>query len=210
MPDASAVLVAIVVLPFIKVTVAPGNGCGVAQVWSAQATIDPLIVKPVTVSDTEIVWGLPKTAAPVLSVALMVIVPLYVPGAIFAGGLTLTPSVLPLPLSVPDAGERTSQALLPASPVAVHETGRAQVPISLKLTFCAAGADCPWETENERLAGEGDDSVQGGKTVSVTERVCGLPCTTAPELSVAEMVTCVLYVPGTKPAILAATPILSA
>lgn len=120
----------------------------------------------------------------------------------------MTPSVLPPPLSDPDGAERTSHVLLPA--FAVQLTGRAQVLVSLKLTCCAAGADCPWETENARLAGDGDDSVQGGRIVSVTAKVCGLPCTTALEVSVAEMVTRVLYVPCAKPAILAATPILSA
>lgn len=154
-----------------------------------------------------IVCPLPDTAAPVLSVALMVIAPAYVPGVRLAA-LTLTPRVLPPPLSVPDAGERVSHALLPASPVAVHETGRAHVPVSLKVTFAAE--DCPWETESWRFPGDGDDSVQGGRIVSVTEKVCGLPCTTAPEVSLAWIVTCVVYVPGSRPraAVLRATPIL--
>ncbi len=202
MPDASAVTVAIMVLPFIKVTVAPGNGCGVAQVGSAQATTEPLTVKPVTVSDTVIGCGLPNTAAPVLSVAVTVMVPIYVPGVSVAA-LTFTPRLLPFPLSFPDAGERLSQALLPASPVAVHETGRAQVPVSLKLT-CAA-IDCPWETESRRLAGDADDSLQGSKTVSDTVIGCGLPCTTAPELSLAEIDTCVVFVPTGRVVMVTAT-----
>ncbi len=85
--------------------------------------------------------------------------------------MTFTPRLLPLPLSEPDVAERTSHALLPA--FAVQVTGRAQVPVSLKVTFAAE--DCPWETKSGRFAGDGDDSIQGGKTVSVTEKDCGLP-----------------------------------
>lgn len=127
--------------------------------------------------------------APVLSVAVIVMVPEYVPGSNVAA-LTLTMKVLPLPLSVPDVAERTSQALLPASPDAVQLTGREHVPVSLTVTFCAV-EDCPCDTENARLAGDGEDSTQGGgKIVSVTENNWGLPCTAALLASLAERVTC--------------------
>ena len=121
-------------------------------------------------------------------------------------GLTFTASVLPPPLSVPDAVGK-SQELLPASVVAVHETGRAHVPVSLKVTFWAAAVVDPWGTENERLAGK-FDSVHGGRTVSVTENFCGLPCAAAPEPSAAAIVICAVYVPAVRPAIVAVTPML--
>jgi hypothetical protein len=145
------------------------------------------MVKPVTVSVTAMVCGLPTTAAPVLSVAAIVIVPVWVPGTKLAV-VTFTLRALPPPLSVPDAAESTSQELLAASPVAVHETGRAQVPVSLTAIVCAV-AVCPWATVNARLAC--DDSVQGGRMVSVTVNVSELPWAGAPEASVAEMLTVV-------------------
>lgn len=208
MPDALATTVIIVVLPLINVTVAPDKGCEVVQVGAGpeQATMDPLIVKPVTVRVTGIVCGLPDTATPALSVALIVIVPEYVPG-IKLVVFTFTLRVLPLPLSVPDVGVSTSQELLAASPVAVQETGRAHVPASLNGTFCVE-AVCPWATANARLAGNGDSAQGGGRIESATENVSRLPCVGAPEASAAERVTCVLYVPAGSPAILAATLIL--
>ena len=143
MPDASATAVS-VVLPPINVTVAPAKGWEDVQEGAGpeQAVTVPLIVKPVTVSDTGIVCGLPITGAPELSVTLIVICPLYVPGILFVG-LTPTPKVLPLPLSVPDLAERTSHAVLPASPTAVHVTGRAHVPVSLKGTRSDSSISSP-------------------------------------------------------------------
>ena len=120
----------------------------------------------VTVKVTLIVCPLPEIVTPALSVAAIVMVPEYVPGSRFAG-FTLTPNVLPLPLSVPDVAG-TSQALLAD---AVQLTGRTHVPVSLKVTFCTVDEDCPSRTENARLAGKGDDSTQGGRTVSVTAKV---------------------------------------
>ena len=177
-------MVATVVLPLINVTVAPGSGCEVVQAGAGpeHTTTDPLTVKPVTVSVTAMVCGLPPTAAPVLSVAAIVIVPVWVPGA----KLAAVAFTLSVPVSVPDAGESTSHELLAASPVAVHETGRAHVPVSLTAIVCAVPV-CPWATVNARLAC--DDSVQRGSMVSVTVNVSGLPWAGAPEASVAEMLT---------------------
>jgi len=58
---------------------------------------------------------------------------------------------------------------------------------------------------NVRLVGD-SDSAQGGM-VSVTVNVCGLPGTVPPVASVAESVTCVVYVPGNK-LVATSTPIL--
>jgi len=113
--------------------------------------------------------------------------------------------MLPLPLSVPDVAASTSQALLAD---AVHVTGRAQVPVSFKMTVCVVAVDWPCDTENARLADEGGDSTQGGRTVTVTENVWGLPCTVAPLASLAAMVTFEVYVPVFSPARLAVTAIL--
>ena len=117
-----------------------------------------------------IVCPLPEIVTPALSVAAIVMVPEYGPDVRFVAS-TFTPSMLPPPPSVPDVAERTSQALLPASPDAVHVTGLTHVPVSLKVTICAVDEDCPCRTENARLAGKGDDSTQGGRTVSVTAKV---------------------------------------
>src|SRR2546426_12471597 len=126
-------------------------------------------------------------------------VPVYVRG-VRPAVLTVTPNV---PL-VPNAGESTSQALLAD---AFQVTGRAQVPVSLNVTFCVA-ADCPCDTEKARLAGAGVESTQGGCIVRVTTKVCELPSTASPVASLEEMVTSVVYVPTCRPAILAATTIL--
>ena len=203
-----ATTVIIVVLPLINVTAAPGKGCEVVQVGAGpeQATVDPLIVKPVTVRVTGIVCRLPDTATPALSVALIVIVPEYVLGIKFVA-FTFTLKVLPLPLSLPDVGVSTSQELLAASPVAVQETGRAHVPVSLNGTT-RAEVVCPWATANARLAGNGDSVQGGGRIESVTENISELPCMAAPEASAPERVTCVPYVPAGSPAILTATLIL--
>ena len=208
LPDASAVTVPTGLLPFINLTLAPGKTGGVGGQGGAglaQAKTVPLTVKPVTVSDTLIVCGLTEIAVPVLSAALIVIFPLYLPGAIPAE-LTFTPKLLPVPLSAPDGGERTSHELLAPPAVAVHETGRAHVPVSLKGTFCAV-EDPPRGTVNIRLSGN-CASIQDDCKVSLTMKVSGLPCTVPPEASLAEMVTFVVYVFGCRPARLTATPIL--
>src|SRR6266568_6874641 len=132
----SAVVVATVTPePFSRVSEANGKGTGVEQVGAGpeQATTVPLTVA-VTFMVTEIV-NIPSTAAPVLSNAETVIVPLDVPGTILAA-LTFTLSVLPLPLSSA-GGVRTSHALLLASPTAVQVMGREHLPVALSDTFCA-------------------------------------------------------------------------
>ena len=137
MPDVSAVVVATVVLPLINVTAAPGNGWGVVQVGGVepgQATTEPLSIA-VTVNDIEIVCPLPTTVAPELSVAVIVMVPEYVPGTRLAAD-TLTPN----PPLVPDDVGSTSHALLAD---AFHLTGREHVPVSPKVTFCVVEVDCP-------------------------------------------------------------------
>lgn len=167
MPDASAEVVATVVLPFIKVTVAPANGCGVAQLWFAHVMTVPLIVKPVTVRVTLIACPLPEMVAPVVSVAVIVMVPEYVPGVRLTAE-TFTPNVLPLPPSVPDDAGSTSHGLFMD---AFQVIGRAHVPVSLTDTFCAVEADCLCGREKVSVAGEGGDSTQGGRTVSVTAKL---------------------------------------
>jgi hypothetical protein len=176
-----------VVLPLKTVTAAPASGCGVAQVWSAQASTVPLMVKPVTVRVTVMDCALP-TAEPVLSVAVMVMVPVYVPGRTFTAE-ALTPNELPAPLSVPDVAVSASQELLVE---ACQVTGRAQVPLSLSATFDAVEVACPCASEKVSVAGEGGESRHGGRTVSVTVKVCVLPCTATPLASLAEIVTVVL------------------
>ena len=103
--------------------------------------------------------------------------------------VTLTPKELPLPLSVPEVAESASQALLAE---AVQVTGREQVPVSIKASVWGGAVACPSGRVKLRLAGEAGASTQGGSIVRVTSKVCGLPCTVAPVLSVAAMVTWVL------------------
>jgi hypothetical protein len=86
-----------------------------------------------------IVCPLPITVAPELSVAVIVMVPEYVPGVRLAA-VILTPNELPLPPSVPDDVGSTSHGLLAD---AVQVIGRAHVPASFTLTFCAVEVDCP-------------------------------------------------------------------
>src|ERR1051326_3998987 len=108
-------------------------------------------------------------------------------------------------LSVPDVGwERTSQLLLPASPLAAQETGRAQLPVSLTEKLCAGGAACPCAREKWRLAGPICNE-HGGSTVNVSVIVCGLPCKSVLDPSVAVRVICAVYVLGDNPAMLAPT-----
>jgi len=203
LPEALAAVVATVVLPLMTVTVAPASGCDEAQVWSAQANTVPLIVKPVTVRVTVTDCVFPTTE-PVLSVATMVMVPVYVPESRFTAE-AFTPNKLPVPLSVPEAAVSASHWLLVD---ACQVTGRPQVPLSLSTTLSADEVVCPCANEMARLAGEGVNSRHGGKIVSVTVKVCVLPCTAIPFASLAEMVTTVLYVPATRPVMFALTPTL--
>src|SRR5438876_12256293 len=102
LPEASAVVVATVVLPLISVTVAPANAWEVVQIGGIEpghATIEPLSVA-VTVRVTVTICPLPVTVAPLLSVAVIVMVPVYVPGSTCVA-VAFTPNELPLPLSVP-------------------------------------------------------------------------------------------------------------
>ena len=141
-----------------------------------------------TTSETVIALGLFNTTAPPSPEAETVIVPVYVPGA-RPFGLTLTLSVA---FPVPELdGPMDNQLLLLESPVADQVTGKAHVPFSLKEMLWAAGAACPCATENAKLVGA-TVSAHGGKIVIVTVKTCGLPCTRAPELSVALMETCVV------------------
>ena len=127
----------------------------------------PLIVKPVTVRVTLMVCPLPEMVAPVVSVAVIVIVPGYVFGVRLTA-VTLTPNVLPLPPSVPDDVGSTSHGLLGD---AFQVIGRAHVPVSFRVTFCRVVADCPCGREKVSDAGAGGDSTQGGRTVSVTAKL---------------------------------------
>src|SRR6266702_2835506 len=128
------------------------------------------------------------TTEPVLSVAVIVMVPVYVPGSSFTAE-AFTPNVLPVPLSVPDVAVSASQGLLVE---ACQVTGRAQVPVSLSVTFSAVEVACPCTSEKASLAREGGDSTQGGRTVRVTVKVCVLPCTATALASLAAIVTCVV------------------
>src|SRR5205823_7977795 len=130
------------------------------------ATTEPLIVA-VTVTLTVTVCSLPDTVAPVLSVAVIVMVPVYVPGWTFTAE-AFTPNELPAPLSIPEVEVSTSQELLFE---ACQVTGRAQVPLSLSATFNAVAVACPCVSEKASVAGEGDESRQGGRTVMVAGKV---------------------------------------
>ena len=79
---------------------------------------------------------------PELSVAVITMVPVYVLGVRLVA-FTLTPNVLPPPLSDPELEDSTIHALLFASPVAVQVTGRAHVPLSLSTTVCTVEEACP-------------------------------------------------------------------
>ena len=159
-------MVATVVPPLEMVTVAPASAGGEAHVESAQASTVPLMLKPVTVRVTATDCALP-TAEPVLSVAVIVMIPVYVPGSMFTAE-TLTPNELPAPPSVPEAAVSASQELLVE---ACQVTGRAQVPLSFSATVSALEVACPCASEMARVAGEGVDKRQGGRTVSVTVKV---------------------------------------
>jgi hypothetical protein len=161
------------------------------------------MVKPVTVRVTVTDWGLPIDE-PLLSTAVMVMVPVYVPGVTFTAA-AVTPNELPVPLSVPEAPARVSQELVAE---ACQVTGRAQVPLSLSPTVSELELVCPCESEKAKGAEVNVESKQGGETVSVTKNVCELPCTVAPLASLAAMVTVVLYVPAISPLIFGMTPIL--
>jgi len=85
---------------------------------------------------------LPTTDTLLLSVAERVIFPIYVPGTKFAAdGLTLTPNELPLPVSCPGGVSESQELLLLFE--AVQVIGKAQLPVSLRATFCAVDAEDP-------------------------------------------------------------------
>src|SRR5947209_17945834 len=67
---------------------------------------------------------------------------------------------------------------------------------------------CPSTAENASDGGNGCNE-HGCITVNVTEKTCGLPCAGAPELSVALILTCAVYVPGVRPATFTLTWILA-
>ena len=156
-----------------------------------------------------IVCPLPEIVAPVLSEAVIVMIPEYEyePGGKPVGS-TLTPNVLPFPLSVPDVAERMTHGFRPLVD-AVQVTGSEHVPVSLNVTFCTAECCVPCGTVKDSVPGMGGESKHDDdKIVSVTEKGWGLPCTVAPLESFAVIVTCVLYVPTGRPAMFGATPIL--
>jgi hypothetical protein len=106
-----------------------------------QAKTVPLTLNVGVVTLNDTLMGELITAVPALSVAANVIRPVYEPGASEAGS-TFTLSAPPLPVSVPDVGEMTSQVPLALFAVAVHPRGGLQVPASLKVT-CWDWAVCP-------------------------------------------------------------------
>src|SRR5260221_47828 len=69
---------------------------------------------------------------------------------------------------------------------------------------CDGGEGCPSTAEN--VSDDGNCCNEHGCiTVIVTEKTCGLPCAGAPELSVALIFTCAVYVPGCRPAVFTLT-----
>src|SRR5436305_11680751 len=125
------------------------------------------MVKPVTVRVTATDCVL-LTIAPVLSVAVIVMVPVYVRGGTFTAE-AFTPNELPAPLSVPEVALSTSQELFGE---ACQVTGRAQVPLSLSATWSAAELTCPCASEKAKVAGAGGESRHGGWMVSITVKSC--------------------------------------
>ena len=160
-------------LVLTRLTEAAPNGVGVAQGVVVQASTTPLTVYPVTTKVTGNVCGL--TAAPPVPLAVMVRMPLYVPGVSAADGLTLTLKLLPVPLSLPEVDEIASQEALLLSPVTAQETGYAQLPVALSAMVCDGGV-APCAIVKETLVAGMVCSVQGCATVSVTAMLCGLPC----------------------------------
>lgn len=145
------------------------------------------MLKPVTVRVTLTDCALP-TIEPVLSVAVIVMVPVYVPGVTFTAE-AFTPKELPAPLSVPEVAVIVSHELLVD---ACQVTGRVQVPLSLSPTVSAFELVCPCASEKAKVAGVGVESRHGGKMVRVTVKVCVPPYTATPLASLAAMVTVVL------------------
>jgi hypothetical protein len=145
------------------------------------------MLKPVTLRVTATVCALP-TVEPLLSVAAMVIVPVYVPGLMFTAD-ALTPREKPAPVYVPEVAVSTSQELLGD---ACHATGRAQVPLSLNPTGSVLELVCPSASVKPSVVGLGVESRQGGRTMIVTVKVCVLPCIVTPFASLAVIVTVVL------------------
>src|SRR5690348_16305639 len=96
----------------------------------------------------------------------------------------LPPTVNEVPVPVSGAGvESDNQGV---GVVAVHVTGREQVPDSLSRTVAGFGDGCPWAAVKVKL--ETGAATQGGSTVKVAVTCCGLLVATMPALSVAEMV----------------------
>lgn len=91
------------------------------------------------------------------------------PGSRFAAE-TCTPSELP----EPEVAFKFNHEL---DGEACHVTGRAQVPLSLSATASVDEVVCPCVRVRAREVGAGVESLQGGRTVSVTVKVCILPCT---------------------------------
>jgi hypothetical protein len=103
----------------------------------------PFLYEAVTVTCSVIDCPLPEMVAPVLSRAVIVMMPgyEYVPGGKPVGSI-LTPNILPFPPSVPVVAERTTHGLRPAVD-AVQVTGLLHVPVSLNETVCAAEGVVP-------------------------------------------------------------------
>ena len=117
----------------------------VGGIEPGHATTEPLRVA-VTVKVTVTVCPLPDTVAPLLSVAVMVMVPVYVPGRTLTAE-AFTPNEIPAPLFVPEDAVSASQELLVVLLEACQVTGRAHVPLSCSATVSGAELACPWSSE---------------------------------------------------------------
>lgn len=146
--------------------------------------------------------------------------PRYFPAASAADVTVIVKVALPPPTTVAEAGVTASQpvpeaGVTTASPpvpeasvtVGVMVTLPVQVPLTPTEKVCVAGFVPPL-VEKVSLATEGLCRVHTdcSCTVSVTEICCGVPTTLLVTLSIAEMVTVPVYVPGANP--VSATPIL--
>ncbi len=142
-----------------------------------------------TVSVTEICCGVPTTLLVTLSIAEMVTVPVYVPGA---NPVSATP-ILVLEGVFRPAEPLAGVALSHVPPagvvavVAVQFNALAHAPLGLMVTACAAGADCPTPPWKLRAGGVAAIA-QSACAAYVTGIDCGLPSAGWPALSVPVMV----------------------
>ncbi len=138
-----------------------------------------------TVSVTVIVCGVPTAVRVTLSIAVMVIVPEYVPAV---NPASTTPTLVAegvVKPAIPVAGVVVSH-VPPAGvvdTVAVQFKAFAQAPLAPMVAGCVAGLGCP-TTPWKVSAGGVAVIVQGACTMKVTGMDCGLPATGFPRLSV--------------------------